>query len=95
MELGQIIKDLSENKTVIQPVNSSNISTIGYNLNNKKLIILFKRGTIYRYENVNLETFFKMILAESVGKAFHQYIDKKFTFTRLNTDGSNRYTKTY
>lgn len=95
MELGQIIKDLSENKIVVQPVNSSNISTIGYNPNNKKLIILFKRGTIYRYENVNLETFFKMILAESVGKAFHEYINNKYTFTRLDKDGSNRYRKIY
>lgn len=93
MELKQIIKDLAENKTVVQTVNSTNISTVGYNPNNKKLIILFQRGNIYKYDNVNLDTFLKLLLSDSIGQGFHKFINNKFNFTRIGKDGRELYTK--
>lgn len=55
-------------------VNSSAISEIDYNAENKMLSVLFVSGRKYNYENVEQECFDKFCAAESNGKFFNAFI---------------------
>lgn len=81
-EKNRIKQRLLSNEIITMAVESSNISTWAYNPNNKVLTILFKKGTTYRYENVDKKTVLNFLLSESFGKAFHKYINGKFDYTK-------------
>lgn len=51
-----------------QTVNSSNISSIGYDEENEILEIEFKKGEIYQYFDVPYEVYDELMNAESHGK---------------------------
>lgn len=63
-------------------VKSSNIKAIGYNCN--VLRIEFVHGAIYDYLNVDSDIYKKFLKAESAGRFFHKYINKKFEIMRKN-----------
>jgi len=44
------------------------------------MVITFKNGSRYRYENVESDTFAKLISAESVGKKFNEIIKGKYEY---------------
>lgn len=75
------------NEIVTVPVQSSNISTWSYNPITQVMTVLFKKGTIYKYYNVDKKTALKFVDCESVGKQFRESIMDKFTYTRLNAYG--------
>ena len=82
VEKNRIKQRLLNNEVVVVAVESSNISTWCYNPNNKTLTVLFKKGTTYRYENVDKKTVLNFLMSESVGKAFHKFINGKFDYTK-------------
>lgn len=95
--INDLKKKLSFDKVVAITVNSSNLSTIAYNPQNKTLTILFKRGTIYKYFNVEKSVVYKLLdiklKNESVGIFFRNYIMNNYKFSRLNSLGEIEYTK--
>lgn len=91
MELKEVLSELEQGRAVVIPVESSNISTISYNPFTRNLTILFKRGDMYKYDNVDIETALKMVLSKSIGSYFAKNIVNKYNFTRLNKNGSVMY----
>ncbi len=66
-----------------QRVSSSNISTIGYDVNTKTLEVEFYSGGIYQYTDVPETVHFKFVKAESVGKFFHIHIKKVYKYRKV------------
>lgn len=82
VEKNRIKQKLLNNEVITMAVESSNISTWSYNPNNKTLTLLFKKGTTYRYDNVDKKTVINFLLSNSTGKAFHKYINGKFDYLK-------------
>jgi hypothetical protein len=64
----------------IRTYDSSNIKSSEYNFNTRDLILTFKGGGKYKYVAVDKESYYKFTNAESVGKAFHKYINNNYEF---------------
>lgn len=60
----------------MKPVVSSNIATVGYDAEEKRLCVQFQTGQCYEYTGVPSETFIKLITAKSTGKALDEHIKK-------------------
>jgi hypothetical protein len=57
-----------------QPVKSTNVEAVGYDLETKTLQVEFKSGGIYRYAGVQPEMYADLMEAESVGRFVSQVI---------------------
>lgn len=55
-------------------VNSSAISTVGYNDETKALYITFRLGAEYIYPDVPQQEYINLISASSVGRYFNEHI---------------------
>jgi hypothetical protein len=62
-----------------QPVQSSNITSVGYSPESKVLEIEFSSGGIYQYANVPASEHAALIAAPSVGKYFHAHIKSQYS----------------
>ena len=69
--------------TPIYPVNSSQISYIGYDEETKELFVTFKNGSTYKYKDVPLFKFNNMKVDPSVGKYFNMYIKDIYVGTKI------------
>ncbi len=65
-----------------QPVSSSNISSIGYDLNSNVLEIEFIAGTVYQYFDVPEYVWKELMEAGSHGSYFAQNIKNVYSFSR-------------
>jgi hypothetical protein len=63
-------------------VKSSNIQAVSYSAYTKTLKVRFRSGE-YRYEDVPADVVEKFITADSIGKAFYQYIKDDFKAKRM------------
>lgn len=61
---------------IITHTESSMIGSSNYNPETNELIVTFKGGTSYSFQNVLTEDYQAFTEAESAGKAFNQYIRK-------------------
>lgn len=59
-------------------VKSSNIKSIGYDIDEKLLEVEFHTGAIYRYDNVPNRTYTNLMNAKSIGTALHKIIRPRF-----------------
>ncbi len=66
-----------------QPVESSNIAAIGYDEENKVLVVEFNNSTIYSYLNVPENIYHDLISASSIGSYFAKNVRMSFTYERL------------
>lgn len=66
------------------PVNSSNLQSVGYDLTNEYLDILFHTGRKYRYSDVPESIYTGLMQAPSKGKYHNQYIKNSFDCNELN-----------
>ena len=64
------------------PVESTMIESIVYNTQENVLVIDFKNGTKYTYENVPLNEVENLETAQSKGKYLNENIKGKYTFTK-------------
>ena len=55
MNLEYILSELNSGRPIVIPVKSSNLTTLSYNPFTKQLTVLFSRGTIYKYDNVDID----------------------------------------
>lgn len=67
-------------------MDSSNIRRIGYDYEEKKLIVEFMSGRIYRYRNVPPATYGQLCAGESVGAVFNNFVRDKFETTELTAE---------
>ena len=65
------------------PVNSSNISSVGYDPDSQTLEIEFNNGGVYQYSGVPESVYDGMMGADSKGKYFHANINKTYPFSKL------------
>ena len=63
-------------------VKSSNLKSIGYDAETKTLVVVFKNGASYSYEEVSAKNFCLLLFSESIGKFFNKVI-KPHKFTKL------------
>ncbi len=64
-------------------VSSSDIASVGFNVNTNTLEIEFHSGGIYQYSGVTETVFQSLINATSVGRYFHQNIMDQYATTKL------------
>jgi len=64
-------------------VSSSNLESVGYDVNYEILEIKFHSGGIYQYFNVPLEKFDSLIIASSKGSYFATYIKNRYRFRKI------------
>ena len=67
-----------------EKVNSSNITSIGYEAKTKSLEVEFVSGGIYRYEGISKALYEKMVNTDSKGRFFFSDIKGKFPHKKLN-----------
>ena len=67
-----------------QPVDSSNIRSVGYDDTIQVLEIEFHHGGAYRYLGVPPHMHQALMRAESMGTYFNQNIKPLYSFTRVN-----------
>ena len=65
------------------PVESSNISRVGYDSSASELYVEFKSGGRYVYEKVPETVFQAMLGAPSAGRFLHQQIKSRYPYRRL------------
>lgn len=64
-------------------VESSFVSSLWYNYTSRKLIVIYKSGSLYEYSDVKPKAIKKIRKAKSIGKAFHKYIFNNSNFKKL------------
>jgi KTSC domain-containing protein len=68
-----------------KPVKSSNIESIGYHPETKRMSVRFKgSGGTYSYADVPKDVYDKLMGAESVGKHFHAEIKGKYKHLKVD-----------
>ncbi len=67
-----------------QPVNSSDISSMGYDEAAQTLEIEFQSGGVYQYFGVPHKVFSEMINSVSCGKYFHSNIKDVYSGQRIS-----------
>jgi hypothetical protein len=70
----------------MQPVTSGNIEAVGYDPLNQKMIVRFKGGSEYEYNDVPNDAHTEFITAPSVGSHYHKAIKGKYTATKLGEE---------
>ena len=71
---------------ILQKVNSSNLDLVGHDPITSEMIVRFKNGDIYRYENIKESVYKDMISAVSVGKFFNSNIRGKYEFKKIGRE---------
>lgn len=64
------------------PVNSSNISSVGYDADSQTLEIGFTNGSVYQYAGVPQSIYEGMMGSDSKGKYFHANINKVYPYSK-------------
>lgn len=66
-----------------QSVESSNLSSIGYDAENEILEVEFNHGGVYQYFDVPLNVYKELINADSHGKYFAANIRNEYEFKKI------------
>lgn len=64
-------------------VQSSNLSSVGYDSENQILEIEFKKSGIYQYYKVPLNVYNGLMTASSHGEYFNDYIKNNFAYNKI------------
>lgn len=72
-----------EGTKIICEIDSSNLSTTEYDTESKKLVVEFKNGMKYEYDEVPHAVYAQLRLSESQGKFFNTQISKKYSYRKL------------
>ena len=65
-------------------VTSSNIASVGYDIDTMTLEIEFNSGGVYQYHGVDFNIYENMMDADSVGRYFHQHVRDQFVTDKVN-----------
>jgi hypothetical protein len=78
-----ILSETLSGTKIINKIESSNIVETEYDTSNKKLIVEFKNGTKYEYEDVPQQVYTRFRMTESQGKFFTTEISKAYKYNKL------------
>lgn len=65
------------------PVQSSNVVSVGYDEATQTLEVEFKDGAVYQYYNVPQSMYSQLMASSSIGKFLNQYIKNAYPFARV------------
>jgi len=60
----------------MDPVTSSNVDSVGFDLKEAAMHVKFKNGAVYRYDNVSERDHKLFMASPSKGKALHEMKDR-------------------
>ena len=66
-----------------EQVSTSNVKSIGYDINTSILEVEFKNGRVYQYFNVPINVYNALINASSIGKYLNSNIVGVYKYTEL------------
>jgi hypothetical protein len=69
---------------IICEIESSNLKSTEYDSESKKLVVEFKNGFKYEYDDVPHNIYAQFRLSESQGKFFNTQISKTFKYKKLD-----------
>jgi hypothetical protein len=69
---------------IICEIESSNLKSTEYDSESKKLVVEFKNGFKYEYDDVPHNIYAQFRLSESQGKIFNTQISKTFKYKKLD-----------
>ena len=78
-----ILKEEIVGTKIVNEINSSNLVKSEYDTETKKLVIEFKNGLRYEYDEVPHQLYTQFRLSESQGKFFSSKIAKTFKYKKL------------
>jgi len=78
-----ILKETIDGTKIINEIQSTNVVKTEYDTLTKKLIVEFKNGTKYEYDEVPHQTYTQFRMSESQGKFFSSNIAKSFKYKKL------------
>ena len=78
-----ISKQTIEGTKIINELQSSNLVRTEYDTSDSSLIVEFKNGTKYSYENIPHKIYAQFRLAESQGNFFNTKIAKVYKYKKL------------
>lgn len=78
-----IINEVIDGSKIINQIESSNIVKTTYDVQLNTLLVEFKNGLTYEYEQVPLQTYTQFRMAESQGKFFSSKIARTFKYKKL------------
>lgn len=76
-------KEIIEGTKIINEIDSTTIIKSTYDTESNEMVVEFKNGTQYKYDEVPHAIYTKFRMAESQGKFFSSDIAKKFKYTKL------------
>lgn len=71
-------------KKLKESYSSSNLKSSTYDVETRELIVEFKKGGKYSYNDVPLQTVISLKRAPSKGKYFNQNIAKVYTYKKIS-----------
>jgi KTSC domain len=69
----------------LKSVESEMLVAAGYDEKSHSLVAVFRTGETYRYKNVPLFVYERLMSADSIGKFMHKYILNRFDYERVTT----------
>jgi hypothetical protein len=66
-----------------QPVTSSSVAEIGYDVNTMTLEVAFRNGTTYQYFDVPESLYQELMSSESVGRFLNEQIKNSYRYTKV------------
>ena len=78
-----IKKEIIEGTKIICEIESTNLTKTDYDTISKKLIVEFKNGTLYEYEEVPHQLYTQFRMSQSQGSFFSKNIEKNYKFKKL------------
>jgi KTSC domain-containing protein len=68
----------------LKPLESEMLVAAGYDQKSHSLQVVFRTGEKYRYKNVPLFVYERLISADSKGRFMHKYVLNRFDYERMN-----------
>lgn len=76
---------MASNSVAMHPVQSSQISFIGYDYTTEQLHVTFKNtGSTYAYLNVPQHVYDSLMTSSSIGKDFSSKVKDNYKYTKVN-----------
>jgi len=69
----------------LKPVDSEMLVAAGYDEKSHSLQVVFRTGETYRYKNVPLFVYERLMSADSKGQFMHKYVIGRFDYERVTT----------
>lgn len=78
-----IKKEIIQGTKIINEVDSSNLSKTEYDTETSKLVVEFKNGAKYEYDDVPHKIYTQFRMSESQGKYFNLNISKTYKYKKV------------